>query len=226
MHSINLIAKALRANCDKDEDFRGWTGETTIGVCAITGIEGPCLPRKDLLGPSFVSIGLLACPSNNFVSVDAYETMKYKWERMSSFFCDGERFVRLDRQGVRNMVLSEDMPASWIGYATTSYKKHGCLATKVNTGNKRYWTFEQRLVNLTDFEKTKMWWEMLNIYIRRGISRPVMESLVCPPYVIKIIGLSTWIEFEKWARSKHLSALYSFLCYLLPSQAELKEEKK
>jgi len=156
------------------------------------------------------------------VSADAYYALKFKWERMGSWFCDGITFERLTRQDVRTKVFQERMPERWTAYATTSYKKHGSLIAKVNTHDKRMWLFEMRLVDCTNMPQVNEWWNILNAALRAGIGRSVLESLDCPAYVIQKVGLSTWLEFEQWARSKNQSSLYAFLCYLLPSQEELK----
>jgi len=156
---------------------------------------------------------------------DAYYALKFKWERMNSWFCDGVTFERLTRQDVRAKVFQDAMPEQWSGYATTSYKKHGALNAKVNTGVQRIWLFETRLVDCTDMANVREWWEVLNTALRAGIGRSVLESLECPTFVMSKVGLTTWLEFEEWARPKYLSALYAFLCYLLPSQEELKHEQ-
>lgn len=220
MHPCSLIAQSLK------DDKAELPCEPVKAVCAVTGMETMCIPRAELFGKSFTNGDLLENPASDWVSVDAYLALKYKWERMGSWFCDGEIFERLTRQGVREKVLQQDMPKQWAAYATTSYKKHGSLRARVNTSESRIWLFEMRLVNMTDFARAFDWWEILNDALRAGIWRSIIESLECPLFVIDKIGLKTWMEFEAWARPKYLSALYAFLCYLLPSQEELKLENK
>jgi hypothetical protein len=220
MHPVKLIANSITQHPDRPE----LPCEPTPGVCAITGSEGLCVPRKKLLGKSFTNGDLLARPDSDMVSIDAYYALKFKWERMNSWFCDGATFERLTRQDVRRKVFQPEMPPQWAAYATTSYKKHGALNAHINTGAQRIWLFETRLVDCSDRERVDAWWQRLNQSLRAGIGRSVLESLDCPPYVIGKVGLSAWLEFEAWARDKYLSALYAFLCYLLPSQEELKHE--
>jgi hypothetical protein len=220
MHPVNLISKAIATHPERPE----LPCEPQEGVCAVTGLTGACIPRKELLGKSFTNGDLLARPDSALVSADAFYTLRFKWERMSSWLCDGIKFERLDRQGVRSKVFNADMPEKWSAYATTSYKKHGSLNAKVNTGKSRIWLFETRIVNMSDRAQVNEWWGVLNMALRAGIGRSILESLECPPFVIGKIGLKTWLEFEAWARPRYLSALYAFLCYLLPSQEELKNE--
>jgi hypothetical protein len=219
-HPVNLIAQSIQG----DPECPALPCEPTQGICAITGAAGECIPRKHLLGKSFTNGDLLARPDSDMVSVDAYYALKFKWERMSSWICDGSTFTRLNRQGVREYALSGNTPPLWAAYATTSYKKHGSLNAKVNTGKSRVWLFETRQADLTDMAHVKEWWGVLNTALRAGIGRSVLESLECPPFVMAKVGLSTWLDFEAWARPRYLSALYAFLCYLLPSQEELKNE--
>jgi hypothetical protein len=116
------------------------------------------------------------------------------------------------------------MPEQWVGYATTSYKKHGSLKTPVNTGKRRVWLFETRLVDCTDMATVLEWWAILNSALLREFGRQILETLDCPQHVMKKCGLTKWLAFEKWARPRYKSALYAFLCYLLPSQKELEDE--
>ena len=220
MHPVNLIAQAIPTHSEGTE----LPCEPQEGVCALTGAVGACVPRKELLGKSFTNGDLLARPDSPLVSVDAYRALKFKWERMSSWLCNGVTFQRLDRQGVRQQALFAAMPSQWTAYATTSYKKHGSLNAVVNTGSRRVWLFETRLVDLSNMTQVMDWWNVLNMALRAGIGRSVMETLECPPFVIAKVGLLTWLDFEAWARPRYLSAMYAFLCYLLPSQDELKHE--
>lgn len=222
MHPVNLIASGLS---DADPDKPIFDGSLENGVCAITGQHGKTLHRKLLLGKSFCDGERLLAPDSDRVSLDAYIALKYKWERMSSWVCNGVVFKKLNRVEVRNAVLSNAETQSWAGYATTSYKKHGALRAPINQNGKNVWLFETRIVDCTDAQLLNDWWAHLNIALRAGVGRSVLESLDCPSFLIRKVGLKTWMDFETWAKPKSKSALYAFLCYLLPSQEELKNEK-
>ena len=222
MHPVSLIASAIKQG--KECPALPYKSIQTEAVCAITGMRVPCIPRKELIGKSFTNHDALAAPHSEYVGVDAYLALKYKWERMASWFCDGITFERLNRQGVRAKVFQKAMPTQWAAYATTSYKKHGALHARVNTGGRRIWLFEMRLADLSDRNQVDEWWRALNAALRAGIGRSVLESLDCPPFLVGKVGLKTWMEFERWAQPKYQSATYAFLCYLLPSQEELKLE--
>jgi hypothetical protein len=289
MHPCSLISQALQ---HEGVPLPELPSNSINAVCAVTGQQTACLPRKDVLGKSFTNGDLLAVPGSEYVSVDVFYAWNYgyltapkplteplekklltqgvrhtplnlwkaveaqgfcteasfrdglgtwteeletilnvtqkkitkKPERMSSWFCDGQTFQELDRIGVREMMFREELPSNWAAYATTSYKKHGSLLAKVNTGSHRFWLFEERQVDCSDMVQVRDWWKVLNGALRNGIGRTVLESLDCPPYLMRTVGLSTWMAFELWAKDKYLSALYAFLCYLLPSQEELKHE--
>jgi hypothetical protein len=164
------------------------------------------------------------------VGVDTYQALKHKWERYSSWIVTENEFTLLGKShsgdGWRNEVLKYifDPPQGpWAGYITTSYKKHGAMRAPVNRGT-NVWLFEMILADCTDQEKTREYWEVLNKYLRVGFGRPVLESVKCSSYVIRKCGLSEWVEFERWAKDKYQSGLYKLMCYLLPSQNELKKE--
>ena len=218
MHPVTLIAKALSAEEAPYPESCG------TDICCVTGDYGPVVKRRALFGPSFTDGALLVSPESLYVGVDTYRAMKYKWERMSSWFCNGEDFTRLDRVGVRDAVFTRHKDHAWCGYATTSYKKHGAVRAPVNTGDNAVWLFEVRIVDCSDRGILFEWWEKLNAALRSGIGRQVLESLDCPGFIMRKVGLECWMAFEQWARPRYKSALYAFLCYLLPSQKELKEE--
>lgn len=222
MHPVNLIADGLSA---KDPDLPVFDGELENGICAVTGAYGKTMHRKLLLGKSFCDGERLLAPDSDRISLDAYLAMKYKWERMSSWVCDGIEFKKLNRTQVRDAVLSNNITPPWIGYATTSYKKHGALRVSINHGKQNVWLFETRIVDCSDTALLVEWWDCLNVAIRLGIGRSILESLDCPAFVMRKIGIEKWIDFEMWAKPKAKSVMYAFLCYLLPSQEELKNEK-
>jgi hypothetical protein len=140
---------------------------------------------------------------------------------MSSWACNGETFVRLKRLDVREQVLTEDdSDCACAYYATTSYKKHGALRAPVNGPGQRVWLFETRLVDCSDMATVRAWWARLNAALSAGIGRTVFESLDCPAHIMRKATLPVWIDFERWVRPRHQSALYAFLAYLLPSKEE------
>ncbi len=218
MHAVSLIASALSG----DDDCPELPCDTVKNRCCVTGTVRSCIPRKELFGKSFNGGALLARPSSTYVSVDAYIALKYKWERMSSWICDGNTFRRLSRIEVRDCVLEEWPVVPWAGYATTGYKKHGAMRAPVNSPGKCVWLFEERLVDCSDRKIVRHYWETMNAALHSGIGRSVIESLDCPAHIMRKAGLSAWMEYERWARPRHQSALYAFIAYLLPSQEEIK----
>jgi hypothetical protein len=221
MHPVQLIAQAIYSL----EDCPALPVAIATGICAVTGDEGATIPRKELLGKSFTDGALLKAPQSDRVSVEAYTALAYKWERMSSWICDGHTFQRLDRQGVRAAVFGPAPSDPWTAYATTSYKKHGAMRARVNGPGQRVWLFESRLVDCSDSGQMQEVWQRLNAVLRQGFGRSVIESLNCPPWLIKKNGIKEWLAFDEWARPRYKSALYAFMCYLLPSQEELKSEQ-
>lgn len=223
MTTIELIYNAIKNEANNDINKLVVYPKQ---ICAFTGQVADCVRLLDCVSSNFVRHNQLLAPNSIYASIQAYQVLHYKNQRSSSWFCDGKSFQTLDRKLVRQMVLKPDMPNTWAGYATTSYKKHGALACKVNTGNQRVWQFEEVPVDCSNMEKTMEYWNTLNHFLRLNISRTIMESLECPPYILEKIGIKTYYEFRKWAENKYLSPLYSFLVYLLPSQEELKLEVK
>jgi hypothetical protein len=230
MHPIDLIAFRLDRATFRPEPL---PEEPRSGICAITGSEGPTIRRKHLLGASFTEGALLRAPDSDRVSVAAWEVFTaaedrgkargFRPERMSSWLCDGLTFRPLDRAGVRAAVLDSREPVPpWCGYATTSYKKHGSLRAPVNGPGRRLWLWEMRVVDCSDRDDLIEIWLRLNRALRQGFGRSVLETVECPPWLMAKVGLAAWLEFEAWARPRRNSALYAFLCYLLPSQEELK----
>lgn len=221
MHPVNLIASAILTSSDLETPEI--PSKRFSGVCCITGEKTECVKRSDLFGKSFTDGAILKAPESELASLDAFVALKYKWERMSSWICTGKEFKRLDRVGVRDAVFGELPKEPWTAYATTSYKKHGALRSVINKGSKNVWLFESRIV---DCDGKEEYWERLNFMLRRGFGRTILESLDCPGPFIAKYGIKEWIDFEKWARPRYKNSLYAFMCYLLPSQEELKNEKE
>jgi hypothetical protein len=194
-------------------------------MCAITGESGDCVPRWTLLGKSFTGLDLLRAPQSGFVSLDAWITLSHKWERMSSWFCDGKSFVRLKRAGVRELVVAGKYPPMWAGYATTSYKKHGALLAPVNTGARAVWRFENLNADCSDHARLVEIWKKLNAALEGGIGRRNMETLEPDMYLLSRVDLKTWLDFRAWAIRLYGGGLYQFLCYLLPSKEERSEKQ-
>lgn len=220
MHTVNLIAKAIPVN--EQQILPPLKPE--MHTCCLTGQQEFCIPRKNLFGASFTNIDLLAAPTSQYVGIDAFVALKYRAERMSSWYCDGKIFMKLRRQEVREKVIRGVYSNVWAGYVTTSYKKHGALFAKLNSGNKVIWRFEMLDVDCSNHEKLMFIWNRLNLELRSGIVRPVLESLISSPFLIYKIGLKRWLDFYEWALPLYQGSLYKFMCYLLPSQEELKNE--
>lgn len=219
MIAIDLIAAALPQETPPEAPVEG--------VCCVTGATCPTINRKHAIKPSFTNLDLLRAPDSDRTGVAAWRALTYKWERMSSWACNGETFERLDRKGVRGLVLSRDeiaLPCAY--YATTSYKKHGSLRAPANPPGRRVWLFETRLVDCSDMDAVADTWARLRAAQDAGIPRPLIEHLdITPGYMAKI-GWRVWRDFEAWARPRMLSPLYQFLTYLLPSQEELRNADK
>lgn len=219
MTAFDILAASLDWFCP---DFPEIPDDIEEGICCMTGQPTATTARANVIKPSFTRLDLLRAPDSQRASMSVYLALNYKWERMSSWIADGNAFIRLDRVGVRNAVLSEPPPTPWIGYATTSYKKHGVLLTPVNSGDRRVWAFENEVVTLSaDWQD---WWRILNETLRAGFGRSIIETLECPVFLMRKNGLQAWMDFESWATPKYRTGLYRFLCYLLPSQEELKNE--
>jgi hypothetical protein len=144
---------------------------------------------------------------------------------MSLWWCDGVEFRRLTRQTAREMVV-DGAPSGrpWAGYITTSYKKHGSMRTAVNAGTKAVWLFENTLVDCSDRPRLHSWWETMRQAQRDGIGRQSMETLDIPAGILAQIDQCTWLNYRRWAADKIRAPLYQLLCYLLPSQEELRAE--
>lgn len=221
MHSVDLIAEGIPKN-----EMTSLPCKPIEAVCCLSGQKTLCVPLKKTVSSDFTNFDTLAAPTSKFIGINSYYALKYKWERMSSWYVDESGFQRLDRQGVRNKVIAGNYGRRWSGYATTSYKKHGSLFTKVNSGDRAVWRFEMKDVDCSDRYKLFHIWIRLNAELRTGYPRPVLENLDCSTFLIKKLGISQWLNFEKWAKPLFQGSLYQFLCYLLPSQAELKNENK
>lgn len=222
MSAFNLIADAIR------DEWIPLPCEPVEGTCAVTGRTNvPCVPMKKSISSNFVGWNELAAPWTGLVSVAAYQALKYKPERTSSWLVSKEHgFQKLRRIEVRPFVLNGVNSNEWCGYVTTSYKKHGAFRGVINRSQYGIWRFDDVLVDCSESVKIKEWWEKLDRFIRLGISRTCLELGDIDQWAIKNAGLLECYNFMKWSQDKNRDPLYKFLCYLLPSKAEIKEEVK
>lgn len=219
MFSSDLIASAIKAEWEELPEA------PSRGICCVTAAECDTIARKHCIGPSFTDHGTLRAPGSLRIGVAAYQALKYKWERMSLWWCDGETFRRLNRQDARELIIGAGYASpAWSGFVTTSYKKHGCLRAPVNTGGRAVWLFDSVLVDCTDHARLSVWWETMRQAQRDGIGRQSMETLDIPVGILAQIDQCAWVKYRSWASDKIRAPLYQLLCYLLPSQEELKAE--
>lgn len=221
MTAIKLISQALQRNGMADK----LPSQPVEGVCCVTGARGLCIPRKSLITPSFTARDMFARPESDFIGVDVWFALRHKWERFSSWICDGKDFVRLTRAGVRDVVLAQAYPQNpWAGYLTTSYKKHGALLAPVNSVSRRVWLFEGNDVDLSNHSRTMDIWTNLNHYLTLGVGLAGLVAGKCRSVDIKFAGPSVAVKFERWASNLYRSQLYQMLCNLLPSIEERKNQ--
>ena len=228
MHAVNLISSAVRGKGDFDIPV-----DISYGVCAVTGQYGPCLPRGYVIPSSNCDQPWFAAPQSNLVGVDVWIAWNYgylkdgskrktRFERQSCWWCDGREFKQIKRLDIRRLVLDGSPSSPWSMWVTTSYKKHGSIRAPVNIGRRGVVAFEERIVDVSDEGRVHRWWNTLLCIRKRGVSRFNIELLECPR--LDVIGIGEWIDFDRWARPRYKSALYALLCYLLPSNEEIKKE--
>ncbi|MCK5615144.1 hypothetical protein KAR91_75470 [Candidatus Pacearchaeota archaeon] len=218
MDIFNLISRSIKA------DHIELPAKPVIEICAITGNKTLCVLRKKLLSNNFTEQSKLQCPESSFVGIESFQSLKYPKERKSSWLVTKNEFRSLKRTAIRPLVLNGVESELWSGWVTTSYKKHGTLRAAVNTAGQAFWAFDEMLVDCSDIAKVNDIYNRLVRELEKGFGRKILETLNCPVFIISKIGMLKWLELEKWAKPLYKSGLYKFLCYLLPSMAELKKQ--
>lgn len=213
MHTVNLISQAIQEHHIALPTF------SKKNVCCVTGLITECIPRTYLFSDAFTNINLLKAPGSFYVSIDAYQALKYPFERKSSWFCNKKQFIRLKRNEIYSFLLGykkENLEA-WSGYITSSYKKHGALLTPVNNKNKHLWIFDDVLVDCSDTGKITRWYNRLSELHANGINKTAMLTLMPNLYGLKQIKLQAWLIFKEWASklNRYKSGLYKLLVYTL-----------
>lgn len=230
MHATDLLSTAC-----PDEWKEPLPEKAVDGTCCLTGQQGLTINRRKVFGSSFTELEIFKVPDSDRVGVNVWHAFragyfaeagkkrKKKPEAMACWWTDGEQWVELNKVKIRELVFNGCGPLLWAGWVTTSYKKHGSTRAPVNKKPHGVWAFDEMLVDCRDISKVISWHNMLRMAQDAGINRTVIETLEIPVFVYNKIDGKLWIEFKLWAMDKRESALYKFLCYLLPSQAELKE---
>ena len=215
----------LYSNAIKPEHIE-YPKQTEMQTCCFTGKECLCIPLKECVSNGFVNTDILLAPNSKYASIEVFQAFKHHWERSSSWLITDKEFIRLKTKlEIRPLVLNGVESNLWAGYITTSYKKHGTLKTVINSGNKAFWGFENLLVDCSDKKKVNEWFQIMLTALKNGIYRTSIETCDCQSAIIGKVGIKTWLDFYKWGKDKYQSPLYQFLCYLLPSKEELKNNE-
>lgn len=225
MHCVELIAQAKKPDgYQLPEKYASL--ETEPGFCCVTAAwEQQTIKREKKIARTFTNRNLFRAPYSSRISLAAVIALDYRPARMSSWLVDEQQFVKLKRIEARASVLAgpdADQPP-WAGYITTSYKKHGSLNTPINTKGKAVWNFEGVMTDCSDQEQVLAWYERMQSMRLAGYPRPCMEELSMSPGQVEKLGYIPWMRYCEWAESKINSPLYRLLCYLMPSEAEIKE---
>ena len=218
MHTIKLIALGL--------DRPDWVADHVPqpGRCCVTGeMCDETLPRALGVKPSFTNLDVLKAPDSQRISVDAAVVMNHRPARSCWIACEDGFHELKGKREIRAWVFHPPEPDEmFAGYATTSYKKHGALRAPLNRDGSNVWLFEMLLVDCSDEAKVQGLWAPLREAQDRGFPRQVLETHQASPDLIAKLGIPVWVEFLRVFGHLRTDPLYQFLCYLLPSQEELK----
>ena len=215
LHPTNLIASSLGA-----QDL---PCETVEGVCCVTGQICACLPRAKAIIKTANDQSWYRAPASDFCGVDAYVALRHRPERMSHWWCDGKDFLELTIQDARNLILNGSPSVPWCGRVTTSKQKHGSIRAVTNDAPRGIWSFEELLVDCSDADRITRWWLVMSQALRDGIGKRMQSGEQVPLRTAAKLGADRILRFEKWAETKREYPLFRLLCFLLPTQAELKE---
>lgn len=233
MHAVDLLAAAC------PEDWREPLPQEPVnGTCCLTGQYGPTISRSKVFGASFTEFETFKVSESDRVGINVWyafragyfaaegKKRKKKPEAMACWWTDGKSWIELNKVKIRELVFEGAEGLPWAGWVTTSYKKHGATRAPVNRGKFGVWGFDESLPDCSDIDLVTDWWGNLREAQNGGLKRTVIETLEIPVFVYNKIDTALWLKFRGWAADKRESALYRFLCYLLPSQAELKDLQK
>jgi len=140
--------------------------------------------------------------------------------------CSRGKFVRVDKNIIRDVLFNGFSDAPWSMFVTTTYKKHGALRCPVNTGSHGYIGFDEAVIDCRDRDYCVEVYEHVFAAFARGANRNDLESLRPSKWTLKALGIKGWQEYKTWAEDKVESPLYQFCVYLLPPRKELEDAGK
>jgi hypothetical protein len=144
-----------------------------------------------------------------------------------SWWTDGRAFDVIDRPTARERILNgyDNDFRPWAAYITTTKKKHGAMRAVVNTAERGRWAFDEALIDCRS-DRVNRWYDRMRGAMQDGIGRMSISEADMPPALIRKIGLDVWMPFYRWAKPRRTSPLYALCVWLLPTQAELKENEQ
>jgi len=226
MTPCTLIAKHVK----KDVPLGGL--EIMEEVCCVSGQKTQCVPVKELISASFNDARFFWIEGGRWIGVEVYQAWRYgvmqegkkrlfNPERMSCWVAHNDAVEwKIGRIRIRELALSGCSASPWACWVTTGYKKHGSLRAKVNISQRGIIAFDEVLVDCTG-EKIDPVYRRLSKMQTAGFSRPTLETLICPPAVLRKLDFKLWMAFCNWAKAWYTSPVYQFCCYMLPSKAEI-----
>lgn len=222
MHPTDLIAMHVEMD----------TPETKHEICALTGVQCECVPLKSIISSSFTDGRLFAYPSSNWLGVNVYKAWKFEIrhpdkkrgfapERNSCWVVNKTGWqYKLVKREIRDIALNGYDPP-WSCWVTTGYKKHGSLRAVVNNSRFGAIALNESLADCSDVGKTKILYDTMHDMQISGFGRKILETLDCPPGYLKKYGFEKWNKYREWAKPFYQSALYQFVCYILPTKEEM-----
>lgn len=234
MHPVDLLAGAFRKMEGNLPDMTGMED----GICCISGAFGPTLARKDFIASSFTDRGGMLAPDSDRIGVNAAIALRFavpvegkkrpRWPEMNdSWWTDGRAFDVMDRPTARERILhgyNTDVWRPWAAYITTTKKKHGAMRAVINTSERGCWAFDEHLIDCAG-DRVNRWYDRMRQAMRDGIGRMSIAEGDMPPALMRRIGLDVWLPFAEWARPRRTAPLYALCVWLLPTQAELKDNE-
>lgn len=201
--------------------------------CCLCGNENKCIERKKYISSSFTNFDYFKAPLSDYLCHICCFSLQRIFTR-TSFFCDGVKFLKLDRKNIYKKMFGEISCNPFIFCVTTTYKKHLIFKTRINVNSKKFYIQFDEMGIIVEPEKHKEYFlaieELYTLLHSCGVKAKGLkykDRIIQGEYdqrQIKAIGVNKFFSLEDKIKLIRPGGLLQMLCWCANNRREGKND--